>query len=70
MRLKKALLANRLRSEAVALGICEQQALATQLLAQHSVLLLNEALLAAINPSGEEQHQDLNRQRVHGVSVR
>jgi hypothetical protein len=40
-----------------------------QLLAEHSVLLLqvlDDVLLIAIHPSGEDQHQKLKLQSVHG----
>jgi hypothetical protein len=54
---------------APSLSIGEQQALFAQLLAEHPVLLLqvlDDVLLIAIHPSGEDQHQKLKLQSVHG----
>ena len=55
--------------EATALPISESPALSGQLLAEPPVLLLqllDDVLLTAIHPSGEEQHQKLKLQSVHG----
>jgi hypothetical protein len=54
--------------EATALNVREQQALCAQLLAQPAVLLpqvLEDALLAAVQPPGENRDQKLKLQGVH-----
>ena len=48
--------------------ISEPQALSTQLFPEYPVLLLqvlDDVLLTAIHPSGEDQHEKLKLQRVH-----
>ncbi len=56
------------RCESTALSIGEEQAPIAELFAEHSVLrlqVLDDILLTAIHPSGEDHHQKLKLQVVH-----
>ncbi len=59
-----------LRGETAALAICEKQALPTQLLAEHPILLLqilDDALLTAIHPPGEDHQQEMKLKTAHQI---
>jgi hypothetical protein len=58
--------------KAPSLDIGKPKALASELLAQETVLLLevlDRRLLVTIHPTGENQHQELQREPIHPASL-